>query len=528
MKLEGVGRVNKLLVKINNNDFPKYYSRDYLENILISLDSFRKNNIDDLVWQIRDLTINFSSIKELEKSHTEWIASIPLDIVVFSKIMFLVNVQNYKNSGIIRYKFDSIIKTLYYLANNNIEIIEQNKYVNFLSFFLMSRIELNKSVIKLVPLSYHNYSAGISSRDWYQTLMIHRLPIIGFNSNFSDSFVSKSLKCAVEEISDGDIGFGDWKTGGNFNRLTLDYGRYYIHHCSEIFEKHIGLAIALKKTLTQAADIVSNAGLKVNKNNLRTYVMLVIGHFLAGKQIHELKEATLKKYSISWFESIQESTIEILKGHLINQNILEELQTDERINEISTRADFEIDHPDKRDWIKSLINIHCSHLAFEGNHPISILRTKELNCFFDFAGKNKILSVINIIDLLYKNIRNSIKPELPKPEFFSNLGIIEKGSQSKFVNNFLRFVESAGVVKFVGLTGWRESEYGFSIGNINCINNVDILDQFSNPIKYEIKWVVPKTNGKTHLNREITCGAFSTALKLSDLTESSNDLPCLY
>ena len=520
--------MNIQAARISKYEYTKDNSRNYLENILAALDSKVQNKLDDLVWQIKNLTINFSTIKALENSHSKWIATIPIDIVVFSKIIFLANVQNYTNSGIIRYKFDSIIKTLYYLANNNIQIIEQDKYEKFLSFFLMNRIEKNKTVIKLSPLSYQNYSNSISNRDWYKTLMEFRLPILGFDSNFSESFVNKSLKSAVEYISDGDIGFGDWKAGGNFNRLTLDYGRYYIHHCSEIFEKHIGLAIALRKTLTQAGEIAANAGLKVNKNNLRTYVMLVIGHFLAGKQIEDLPEDTLNKYSTSWFESIQNSTINIFKNNLNRQNILDKLLTDKSLSKISAKACFEIDHEDKRDWLKHLISIRWSQFAFDSTHPISILRTKEFNYFCELVGHKKFYSLINAIDFQYFSLSKILPLELPTPVFFSNLGLVEKGSQSKFVNNFLRFVESAGAVKFAGLTGWRESEYGFGINNIACCINQDILDQFSNPLKFEINWVIPKTNGGTHLKREITYGAYLTAIRLSALVESGEDLPCLY
>ena len=105
------------------------FLKDYIRRSRLYQQKWRfQNKLDDLVWQIKNLTINFSTIKALENSHSKWIATIPIDIVVFSKIIFLANVQNYTNSGIIRYKLDSIIKTLYYLANNNIQIIEQYKY----------------------------------------------------------------------------------------------------------------------------------------------------------------------------------------------------------------------------------------------------------------------------------------------------------------------------------------------------------------------------------------------------------------
>lgn len=516
------------LARISSSDYPESCSRAYLENILISLDFRGKNKLDDLVWKINKLNIDFSPIKALRISHPEWVESLSIDILIFSKIMFLENVQQYKNLGTIRYKFDSIIKTLYFLAKNNILIINQFNYVNFLSFFLMHRIEKNKAVIKLTPLSFANYSNSISNRDWDKTIKKYKLPSIGYESNFSSSYVNRSLRAAIDEIGDGEIGFGDWKTGGSFNRLTLDYGKYYIHHCSELFDKHIGLAIALRQTLTQAGEIASNAGLMVNKNNLRTYVMLVIGHFLAGKETDELPDDTLEKYSRSWFEAIQISTIDILKRNLKRHYTLQQLLTDECVNRLAKSVNFDMDHNDKNDWLKQIISIRWSQYANNSDSAISMASTNEFNCFMNIVGKEKFVQLINSLDALITSTTITTPIELPTPEFFIKLGVIEKGSQSKFVNNFLRFIECAGAVKFAALTGWRESEYGFGLSNIHCSINQDILDQYSNPVKYIVNWVVHKTNGNTHLNREITYGAYSTALKLSTLVESGSDLPCLY
>lgn len=520
--------MNMPLTRISSYDYPEYCSRAYLENILISLDFKGANKLDDLVWKIKNLNIDFSPIKALKISHPEWVQSLSIDILIFSKIMFLENVQHYKNLGIIRYKFDSIIKTLYFLATNNILIINQNNYVNFLLFFLMHRIEKNKAVIKLTPLSFQNYSKSVSNRDWDKTIKFYRLPSIGYKNNFSDSFVNQSLRTAIDEIGDGEIGFGDWKAGGSFNHLTLDFGKYYTHHCSELFDQHIGLATALRQTLTQAGEIASNAGLMVNKNNLRSYVMLVIGHFLAGKEIDELSPYTLEKHSRSWFEAIQISATNIFKKNLYRHHKLQQLLTDECVSRLAKSVDFDLDHKDKNDWLKQIISIRWGHYANKSNSAISMESTNEFNCFMNIVGKEKFVQLIKSLDNIIISTKMTTSIELPTPKFFSKLGVIEKGSQSKFVNNFLRFIECAGAVKFAALTGWRESEYGFGISNIHCSINQDILDQYSNPIKYVINWVVPKTNGNTHLNREITYGAYSTALKMSALVESDSNLPCLY
>jgi len=96
------------------------------------------------------------------------------------------------------------------------------------------------------------------------------------------------------------------------------------------------------------------------------------------------------------------------------------------------------------------------------------------------------------------------------------------------VYNYIRAVEYAGIVKFIALTGWRESEYGFSVSDINVQANLDLLDQYVHPIRVEINWIVPKTNGNTKLKREITRSAYRYATKLALLAGAKNDDGCLH
>lgn len=503
-------------------------SIEFLENILISLDESKTNNFFDNFWKVSNLNINFSSIENLKNSHPAWANLLPVDIVVFSKIIFLTNVQGIKSSTVIRYKFDSIIKTLYFLAENNLLCIDQIDYEKYLAFYLINRIDDNRVVLKLTPLSYANYKSGISNKEWLRTLKNYQLPMIGFRSFFSESFVNKSLKNTIEELSENAISFGDWKSGGNFNHLTLDYGRYYVDHCSDFFEKHINLAIALRQTLTQAGEIVQKAGVFVNNKNLRSYVMLVIGHFLAGKEIKDFSKAQLKRHSYEWFNAIRISTQEIFQKNFNKLQIFDLLVSNENLNKIASIIQLDISSDEKRQWLKQIIDIRCDQLINENNLLASQLRAKELEFLLCLSSNETACKIIKLIDDTYQSLIRSNNVVMPTPDFFNEIGIREKGSQSKYVNNFLKFVESAGAVRFIALTGWRESEYGFSLGNFDCYKNNDILDQLANPIRYEITWQVSKTNGQTHLKREITYNAYYTALKLSKLVQSDTNLPCLY
>ena len=74
----------------------------------------------------------------------------------------------------------------------------------------------------------------------------------------------------------------------------------------------------------------------------------------------------------------------------------------------------------------------------------------------------------------------------------------------EYYNTMSSMIEDAGATGFVGLTGWRASEYGFSLSNIDIDINPDPLDNQYTPWRFHVRWIVPKTSGNTPLPREIT------------------------
>ena len=96
------------------------------------------------------------------------------------------------------------------------------------------------------------------------------------------------------------------------------------------------------------------------------------------------------------------------------------------------------------------------------------------------------------------------------------------------IRAFVGNVEAAGGVMMLALTGWRASEYGFPLSAIKVTNNLDILDSTYTPFRFMLNWVVPKTNGETKLDREITLSAYLLATQVNSLFADSDTAPCLY
>ena len=56
-----------------------------------------------------------------------------------------------------------------------------------------------------------------------------------------------------------------------------------------------------------------------------------------------------------------------------------------------------------------------------------------------------------------------------------------------YFNKMASMIEGAGATGFAGLTGWRASEYGFSLSNIDIVTNPDPLDNQYTPWRFHVR-----------------------------------------
>lgn len=496
-----------------------------ISELLAIFDDVTTNEPESDKWRFSNFTANFNPIILLEVDYPNWALLLEFDIVMFSKLMFLTSIQSNRSSTIIRYKFDSIVKTLTFLAKSDLRLVDDICLQHYQKFMLMHGMYQGKIVERSTPLSSANFFAGISPPDWSLFCRRFQLPPIGIDPGIHQKRFDNSLKKVIEDLSGGGLSYGDWKDGGSFNKLTLDYGQYYVDHCINFFDANIGLAVALKTTLEHGAEVAEKAGLSVSKDSLKSYVMLIIGHFLAGKSIDQLSEVSRKRSSIDWLNKIQLATLQIFDSNLRLFSALGAILSETSISALLEKLAIS---ENDRHKTQSALNISKTFLLHKYIIKDSDARTL-LYCDLQSLKKAEMFqAIVDTVDLAFNKLLKNARSIRPSEKFFRDLGISENGSQSKYVLNFIRAVEDAGIVKFVALTGWRESEYGFSLQDIIVTKNDDAIDRLLTPSRFQINWKVPKTHGSAKVKREITREHFFTALQLSQLTKASGSDPCLY
>lgn len=476
------------------------------------------------IFKFGNFTADFSSIQTILDTHPEWEKNINFDLNRLAKHLFFESIAEIINTGAIRYKYEAIVKTIYYLASENILYLDESALADYYRFLIMHGLINSKVKKRPSALSYHNFSYTQDSAHWLNIQEQFGYPKFGYYARVSESKKITALKSAVFLLFDGTVTLEEWRAGGSFNSLTLDYGQFYVHHCINFFDNHFVLAAAIKKTLVEALMIAINAGLELSEDSLKSYGVSTICQFLTGTTVENLPYSTKRK-SHAWNKNVHKFTLQQFQK---NYHLFSRLSI-----------------ADDLDKIKSIL-IECgrdpndatSLVLVKGLIEKIILRSFFNECDIQYQLLNQDISLHNLDSIglsnLDKIVNDHIKKTKPVPfkltdAFFDSIGIQNKSTQATYIHSFLRLSENVGITKVVSLTGWRESEYGFSLNEILIEQNTDSFDSAINACKYKITGLIPKTHGGAYESREVSSEIVISIIKQSILTrpEKKED-PCLY
>ncbi len=326
--------------------------------------------------------------------------------------------------------------------------------------------------------------------------------------------------------------YNDYRMGESFNYLGLEVGRHYIDHCANVFEGSYAFAIALRNIRTRIPAVLKDSRLADHENFNST----VVGRTLTGAGIDTILDCTSLKRStveesynliLDEFRKLyNDSSVIIAVGnfevveHIIkNSNLPERFDTYEFVRSF-LMAEF------INNWNKSGEAIFEEYAASlkEDNYFTDKKGVFDC-CFADFLGvcRKAIKMYTTILPKRNSQLSGYIRKQFADASFVGStlIGI-------NAVERYCYCVESAGAVLFAGLTGWRRSEFGFTMDNVRVEVNTEILDNLYTPWRFNVNWVVPKTYGDAMIDREITSYAYLVAYMAAQLNLSGNENPALY
>jgi hypothetical protein len=476
------------------------------------------------LFKFGNFTADFSSIEIILSTHSEWANRITFNLNKFAKHLFFESIAEVVNTGVIRYKYEAIIKTIYYIASKNIFYLDESTLADYYIFLIMHGVIKNKVEKRPSALSYQNFMYTQDSVHWCNVQEEFQYPKFGYFSRVSDSKKNKAIRSAVLQLFDGALTLEEWRDGGSFNSLTLDYGQYYVHHCIDFFDSNFILAAALKKTLDEALSIAINAGLELSVDSLKSYGITTICQFLAGASVEELSYSTKRK-SHEWNKKVHKFTLKQFQKNYHLFNRLSLANDMNKIKQILIESGKDPDDSNSFLLVQGLVQKIILRSFFNSSDIQFQLLDQDISLHhLDLIGLSKLEKLVNTHLKDIKKVQFKLTNE-----YFDNLGVQNKSTQATYIHSFLRLTEHTGITKIVALTGWRESEYGFSLNDFKLEANADTFDSSLNACRYEITGLIPKTHGGAKVSREVTSDIFISVLKQSLVTlpPKKND-PCLY
>lgn len=367
---------------------------------------------------------------------------------------------------------------------------------------------------RLSPPSYGAlYGGGNLSK------MRLKLSALGVTGVVSVGLSSKQWEVKLDSACKSAIGISlkEYKQGGSFNALTLEMGQYYVDHLRRVYEHDY------------LYTLVCQAALR-NIPVYDGYQRGVLLETILGTFVPRSRDISKAQKVKSWNELHQEMASELYAQYVVYYDRVQSL---------------------KEDNICLLVQQLGLEMRFDA---VEIIRVLMLQKYYDFNGGKTQESVwqgylrsldksdlhaqqlkeISAKDVYAKMAKIIVKHKLTHEVFAKSLSkwakVLlngEKQTFQKLTGQFAR-VEDAMTSLIVAWLGYRKSEFGFPLEVIHVQPNFDVLDNAHVPFRFMLKWLVPKTNGKTKIDREITSQCYQVCSQLYDLFQPAEGEPCLY
>lgn len=507
-----------------------------LNNKLMALSPYNDASFDSEVWQFvtdvgnnRLSTLDFSlfnlpDLKFKERVTVQYDGSnIEIVTLDLAKVLWLhmvegLSARSQKYLG----TYNCLALLFSFLAEKGLSNLTSSNLESFFAYCMTQNIGIGGTTRRLTVPSYGNRLECFSIDKLRYILL--RYGINDVLGNISKRRVNEALTATCLDIMN--MTASEYKQGGTYNFLGLDIGKHYLDHCSNVFEEHFGFIAAIKETI----DLCLSESLFADIDYIPSSLSRIVVDILTGE--NPPKRSRQNRNQIEKYNFIQHTVHDLFRKAYKKSCKLSHPFFIDNINKIIEHSGFP-ERYDTQEFVRSLLyvdifgesskskeSIWHEYMAYLGNQYNS-----EKVTLSSFEKIVKIVvddSIQNLPDTT-DGLQAFLKNQLDK------LGASKFKSKKKaLVIRLADSVSYAGTTCFIGATGWRASEFDFSLKNVEITQNDDVLDNHYTPWRFHVFWKVPKSNGETKLKREITLGSYIIASQvayLRQLNPSENIFP---
>jgi hypothetical protein len=501
--------LNTVFSSASGNELAKLEFIQHCNDMLRCIDPTNQANFDHDIWVIpftRLLgnenihlfaTLNFTDFKNTALMFKDQFSiqlennqSVDLNLLGFAKWLFL----KLKCNGSIDYRsvwlLDVLKMHFTFLAERRSTVLNDADLEEFFSLLLTHDFKNGAFIKRFGAPAYASRFKCYNLMDCARILRSHGID--DFIGEFDHSDINKAFNESC--LAQIDMTLSDYKAGGSFDFLTLDVGRHYVDFCATFFEENIAFSIALSRALFDVRLKVSEDGKKdlwtnyFNKSEILNKSNVLVQNFRfhynnIAEQTHAFCLSTINKIAVDLgLDEERFDTYEFIRSLLYTRFYDSELKKREYI-----LAEYLASL--KNESTKNTVNFTLSEFDIICNNQLL----------------NAQLSETESVDVMLRHI--------------DKYDLVNR----KSVRKYFLDVESAGITALVAFTGWRASEYGFPLSALRSEVNRDIKDAVYTPFRFHLKWISPKTNGETLLEREITLSTNVLIRQIDSLTQHAGD-----
>ncbi|ELC9520811.1 hypothetical protein RJY08_002272 [Vibrio alginolyticus] len=489
---------------------------DYFDDVWYFSNGDKTTVID---FSVFDLPIfNLESAATLKKNEIEY----TLSSKQYAKLICSV-ILSPRSSQWVQPVYQMVMHVFAFLNERNEIVLSPILLDSFWTSFLARTVNKNGLFNRVSVPSYNSFIKPVS----LPTLR-NRLFTLGITGVIEQKLTQKKIEKSLDEVCQlqYSITLKEFKKGGSFNFLGLNLGQYYVDYLNHVYQTNFLYAAVC----TRAVDVVVKKIDMVNiidpSNKARLFNVILAG--LLGEELdktqlitkgieHQYLKKLMEKVLLDeynqHFEAVCSLRDENIEWLVIDLGLSDRFDAVEVIRVLMLQKYLGLQgHKSAEDvWLGYLSSLDKS---FTNSKLLDIL------CVDDIYEKMSLR--INQLKLNGKECLTQIQKwalKLIAPSTFKNYKSFKK---------LLRMQTHAMTALVVAWTGYRQSEYGFPLSAIRTEPNLDILDNSYVPFRFKLKWFVPKTNGGTKIDREITSKCYQLAAQLNGLFGHECDEPCLY
>lgn len=410
-----------------------------------------------------------------------------------------------------------------FLNASQYQMIDSSNVDAFWESYLIQSVNENGFYNRLSPPSY---SGAIKFLPLAK--IRNHLKSLGVIGVIDESLTQKKIESKLDDAcrSTLNITLNEYRKGGSFNFLGLELGQYYIDYLRQNYQQDYLYTIIYKKTLTF---FISKYGLTRERD--KVLYSRLLGVIVSAMSCYDLQSNTTITRGVrhnDLFKEVKEFIYsqylaEFDKAMSLNEKCIEELAL-----KLGLGMRFDV---------VEVIRI----LMLQKFHDLGCYKSpEEVWTGYISSLEKSFLDIRNLtevhVDEVYSQMDDITETQkLSKIDFLRDIidfgsRILERGTRPNY-RSFraeLNRVFHSMLTLVAAWLGYRKSEFGFPLEAIHIERNQDILDNSYIPFRFKLKWIVPKTNKSTKINREITSQCYQIAVQLNDAFSPVEGAPCLY